>query len=64
VGRRRQREKEKMGEKKRRLFNAMYSVISGMVFYSQTNPTSSSTKLVLNDLHGFLGKTKTSRGWR
>lgn len=64
VGGRRQREKEKIEEKKRRQFNGMYSVISGMTFYSQTNPTSSCTKLLLNDLHGFLRKTKTSRGWR
>jgi hypothetical protein len=67
VGGRRQREKEKMeerGEKKIRLFNAMYSVITGMVLCSQINPTSSCTELLLNDLDGFLGKTKTSRGWR
>jgi hypothetical protein len=33
-------ETDRMEEKKGRVFNAMYSVNSGMVFCSQTNPTS------------------------
>jgi hypothetical protein len=51
----------RMEETKRSMFSAMYSVISGTVFCPQTNPTSSCTKLLLNDLHDFLGKTSKSK---
>ena len=57
--RQRQRERTEEREKKKAVQCYVQRYL-GMVC-SQTKPPSSCTKLLLNDLHGFLGKTSKSK---
>jgi len=55
------RDETEDGREKKKAVQCYVQCYVGMVFCSQTNPPPSCTKLLLNDLHGFLSKISKSK---